>query len=111
MKALQKASPHGLVFKSDVRTTCIIKKLDKNKASGNKMTEWPHYGYISEVLYKQLTDERCVKSQPDLLALDLREHALAPFARFGEFWNPTNCEKFNADGSLMGRTNLDKSVW
>ena len=23
----------------------------------------------------------------------------------------TNCEKFNADGSLMGRTNLDKSVW
>ena len=31
--------------------------------------------------------------------------------RFGEFWNPTNCEKFNADGSLMGRTNLDKSVW
>ena len=31
--------------------------------------------------------------------------------RFGESWNPTNCEKFNADGSLMGRTNLDKSVW
>jgi len=29
----------------------------------------------------------------------------------GEFWNPTNCEKFNVDGSLMGRTNLDKSVW
>jgi len=29
----------------------------------------------------------------------------------GKFWNPTNCEKFNADGSLMGRTNLDKSVW
>jgi len=28
---------------------------------------------------------------------------------FGESWNPTNCEKFNADGSLMGRTNLDKS--
>jgi len=26
--------------------------------------------------------------------------------RFGESWNPTNCEKFNADGSLMGRTNL-----
>jgi len=24
---------------------------------------------------------------------------------------PTNCEKFNNDGSLMGRTNLDKSVW
>jgi len=31
--------------------------------------------------------------------------------RFGEFWNPTNFEKFNSDGSLMGRTNLDKSVW
>jgi len=31
--------------------------------------------------------------------------------RFGESWNPTNCEKFNADGSQMGRTNLDKSVW
>ena len=31
--------------------------------------------------------------------------------RFGESWNPTNCERFNADGSLMGRTNLDKSVW
>ena len=31
--------------------------------------------------------------------------------RFGEFWNPINCEKFNADGSPMGRTNLDKSVW
>jgi len=41
-------------------------------------------------------------------------HVSATFAillRFGEFWNPTNCEKFNADGSLMGRTNLDKSVW
>ena len=31
--------------------------------------------------------------------------------RFGESWNPTNCEKFNADGSLMGRTKLDKFVW
>jgi len=31
--------------------------------------------------------------------------------RFGEFWNPTNYEKFNADGSLMRRTNLNKSVW
>jgi len=31
--------------------------------------------------------------------------------RFVKFWNPTNCEKFKADGSLMGRTNLDKSVW
>jgi len=31
--------------------------------------------------------------------------------RFGEFWIRTNCEKLNADGSLMGRTNLDKSVW
>ena len=31
--------------------------------------------------------------------------------RFGESWNPTNFERFNADGSLMGRTNLDKSVW
>ena len=41
-------------------------------------------------------------------------HVSATFSillRFGEFWNPTNCEKFNADGSLMGRTNLDKSVW
>ena len=39
-------------------------------------------------------------------------HVSATFSillRFGEFWNPTNCEKFNADGSLMGRTNLDKS--
>jgi len=33
------------------------------------------------------------------------------FLSFGEFWNPTNCGKFNADGSLMGRTNLNKSVW
>ena len=41
-------------------------------------------------------------------------HVSATFSillRFEEFWNPTNCEKFNADGSLMGRTNLDKSVW
>ena len=41
-------------------------------------------------------------------------HVSATFSillSFGEFWNPTNCEKFNADGSLMGRTNLDKSVW
>ena len=40
-------------------------------------------------------------------------HVSATFSillRFGEFWNPTNCENFNADGSLMGRTNLDKSV-
>jgi len=33
------------------------------------------------------------------------------FLRFGESWNPTNCQRFNAHGSLMGRTNLDKSVW
>jgi len=41
-------------------------------------------------------------------------HVSATFSillRFGEFWNPTNCEKFNADGSLMERTNVDKSVW
>jgi len=41
-------------------------------------------------------------------------HVSATFSillRFGESWNPTNCEKFNADGSQMGRTNLDKSVW
>ena len=41
-------------------------------------------------------------------------HVSATFSillRFGDFWNPPNCEKFNADGSLMGRTNLDKSVW
>ena len=41
-------------------------------------------------------------------------HVSATFSillRFGESWSPTNCEKFNADGSLMGRTNLDKSVW
>ena len=31
--------------------------------------------------------------------------------RFGESWNPKSREKFNANGSLMGRTNLDKSVW
>ena len=38
-------------------------------------------------------------------------HVSATFSillTFGEFWNPTNCENFNADGSLMGRTNLDK---
>ena len=41
-------------------------------------------------------------------------HVSATFSillRFGESWNPTNCEKFNADGLQMGRTNLDKSVW
>jgi len=41
-------------------------------------------------------------------------HVSATFSillRFGESWNPTNCERFNTDGSLMGRTNLDKSVW
>ena len=41
-------------------------------------------------------------------------HVSATFSillRFGEFWNPTNCEKFDADGSLMRRTNPDKSVW
>ena len=37
--------------------------------------------------------------------------AFSILLRFEEFWNPTNYEKFNADGSLMGRTNLDKSVW
>ena len=36
---------------------------------------------------------------------------LSILLRFGEFWNPTNCEKLNADESLMGRTNLDKSMW
>jgi len=36
---------------------------------------------------------------------------LSILLRFGEFWNPTNCKKINVDGSLMGRTNLDKSVW
>ena len=43
-----------------------------------------------------------------------KSHVSATFSillRFGEFWNPTNCERFNADGSLTGRTNLDKSVW
>ena len=41
-------------------------------------------------------------------------HFAATFSiwlRFGEFWNPTNCAKFDADWSLMGMTNLDKSVW
>ena len=41
-------------------------------------------------------------------------HVSATFSillRFGESWNPTNFERFNADGSQMGRTNLDKSVW
>ena len=41
-------------------------------------------------------------------------HVSATFSillRFGESWNPTNFERFNADGSLMGKTNLDKSVW
>jgi len=41
-------------------------------------------------------------------------HVSATFSillRFGESCNSTNCERFNADGSLMGRTNLDKSVW
>ena len=40
-------------------------------------------------------------------------HVSATFSillRFGESWNPTNCERFNVDGSLMGRTNLDKYV-
>jgi len=36
---------------------------------------------------------------------------LSILLRFGESWNPTNCEKFNADGSQMGRMNLDQSVW
>ena len=41
-------------------------------------------------------------------------HVSATFSillRFGESWSPTNCEKFTADGSQMGRTNFDKSVW
>ena len=29
----------------------------------------------------------------------------------GKYWNPTNCEMFNADGSLTEGTNLGKSVW
>ena len=40
-------------------------------------------------------------------------HVSATFSillRFGESWIPTNSEKFTADGSQMGRTNLDKSV-
>jgi len=35
---------------------------------------------------------------------------LSILIRFGGFWNPTNSGKINADGSLMGRTNLDKFV-
>ena len=41
-------------------------------------------------------------------------HVSATFSfllKFGEIWSPTNCEEFNADGLLMGRKNLDKSVW
>ena len=41
-------------------------------------------------------------------------HVSATFSillRFGKSWNSKNCERVNADGSLMGRTNLDKSVW
>ena len=41
-------------------------------------------------------------------------HVSATFSillRFGEPWNPTNFERLNTDGSLMGKTNLDKSVW
>ena len=42
----------------------------------------------------------------------LNSHVSATFSILltcGEFWNQTNCEKFNADWSLMGRTNCDKS--
>ena len=41
-------------------------------------------------------------------------HVSATFSillRFWESWNPTNFERFNADGSQLGRTNLDKSRW
>ena len=40
-------------------------------------------------------------------------HVSATFSillRFGEFLESENCAKFNDDGSLMGRTNLDTSV-
>ena len=40
-------------------------------------------------------------------------HVSATFSillRFGESWNPTNFEKFNADGSLVGRTNSTRDA-
>jgi len=62
-------------------------------------------GFIPKIALALLTNSGSFPSN---------SHVSATFLillRFGEFWNGTNFEKFNADGSLMGRTNLDKSVW
>jgi len=55
----------------------------------------------------------CYGSFDEQRLFSINSHVSVTFSilfRLREFWNPTNCEKFNADGSLMGRTNLDKSV-
>ena len=60
MKAMQKASPQGLVYKRDVATGNIVQTL--RKPAGVDGDAWTNYGHIGEVLRNQLTDVRCVKT-------------------------------------------------
>jgi len=57
---MQKASPQGLVYKRDVATGNIVQTL--RKPAGVDGDAWANYGHIGEVLRKQLTDVRCVKT-------------------------------------------------
>ena len=76
--------------------------LPRPKSGSGKMTTHKvHPKILIEIAMVLSTNSGSFPSNP---------HVSATFSillRFGEFWNPTNCEKFNADGSLMARTNLD----
>ena len=55
----------------------------------------------------------CYGSFDDQRLFSVKITVFRNFFYFAQIWGileSTNCEKFNADGSLMGRTNLDKSV-
>ena len=70
-----------------------------------KSGKWSILGRNLEVHPKTLIEIAVVLST-NSGSFPSNSHVSASFSillRFGEYWNPTNCEKFNADGSLMGR--------
>ena len=70
--------------------------------------------YESENIHPKTLIEIAMVLSKNSGSIPPNSHVSATFSillKFGEFWNPTNCEKFNVDGSLMGRMNVDKSVW
>jgi len=70
-----------------------------------KSGKWSILGRNLEVHPKTLIEIAVVLST-NSGSFPSNSHVSATFSillRFGEHWNPTNCEKFNADGSLMGR--------